>query len=218
MKKRCGRLGLCSFFLLASFASIAGARVGVVKTNDGQTYSGDVNENGPDADSIGVTVHGGTLSIPRSNVLRIDYDDQFDASFGKKLAALEPSDLAGRMDLAREALAAGKFDLAAQATQSVLEFAPHNSAAQEMLAAIQAQKISSPKCSSRTRRARWRRSRLLCREPLRRLGGSKHRNATGNSRHRKRRAGDQSAGNHRSRWRRGQGVADDGRCLRDPPG
>jgi hypothetical protein len=44
------------------------------------------------------------------------------------------------LDLARQALAAGKFDLASQATQTVLDVAPHNSIAQDMLAAIQAQR------------------------------------------------------------------------------
>jgi hypothetical protein len=140
MIKRRGWLGFFTLILLASIAPITHARQGVIKTNDGQTYAGDINENGPDANSITVTIHGGTLSIPRASVLTIDYSDQFDASFGKKLAALESGDVEGRLALARDALAAGKFDLATQATQSVLEFAPHNTSAQDMLASIQAQK------------------------------------------------------------------------------
>jgi hypothetical protein len=91
-----------SLTILGLAASLALARPGVVKTTDGRLISGDVNEAaGPDGQTLEITVNRAVISVPNSEVLSVTYTDGLDSEFAVRLAALRPTDVEGRLALAR---------------------------------------------------------------------------------------------------------------------
>jgi hypothetical protein len=115
------------------------AREGIVTTRDGRTLSGDIQED-PDGKSINITLHGGTLTVSRDNVLRINYPADAERDYRERLAALDPNDITGRLDLSRYELDAHQYDLAADAARDAERLDPHNPDAAMLLDTIQSQR------------------------------------------------------------------------------
>jgi hypothetical protein len=125
--------------LVMGLASMLLAKQGVVKTQDGRTLEGDVDESaGPDAD-VAITIHGVTITLPRSDIASIDYPGDVTQEFNDKLAKLDRNDVSGRLDLARWALARQQFALARRAADAAQRLAPNDLDIQTLQDTIEAQ-------------------------------------------------------------------------------
>ena len=72
----------------AMIAKVLLARQGILTTNDGRMLSGDI-QNSPDGDSVSVTLHGATLTVPRSTVASINYPTDAQADFRQRMKDVE---------------------------------------------------------------------------------------------------------------------------------
>jgi len=109
----------------AMIAKVLLARQGILTTNDGRMLSGDI-QNAPDGDSVSITLHGATLTVPRSTVASINYPADAQADFRQRMGALDANDITGRIELARYELTAKQYDLATQAATDAQRLDPHN--------------------------------------------------------------------------------------------
>src|SRR5690348_10064180 len=82
-------------------SSMTFAKPGVVRTREGQTYDGEVDEKDPDA--VVVNVRGIETRIARDRIASIDYSGGTQTDFTARLAKLEANDVQGRLKIAREA-------------------------------------------------------------------------------------------------------------------
>src|SRR5437667_12768755 len=91
--------------LIISLVTAAFARQGVVKTRNGQTYEGDIEEK---TDGVIVTSRGIQTRVTTNNIASVDYQKQ-DPKFQERLDKLDKNDVKGRIKLAREAFDAGQY-------------------------------------------------------------------------------------------------------------
>lgn len=109
-------------FILAAVAGSAWlaaallAKPGVVVTQSGARYEGDVNERG---DDVIVAIRGVQTTIPRGEVASLEYSVPFEEEFQARLAKLEANDVAGRIELAKWAMSHEQY----VAARDVLELA-----------------------------------------------------------------------------------------------
>lgn len=113
------------------------ARTGTVKMRDGGSYQGDITE-GEDG-RIVVKVHNVDMRIDRRDVAAITYVDDAAADFKKRLAALGPKDVKGRLDLAQWALSQQQYEWAKQAGQSALDIDPNSKEATDFVVMVRRQ-------------------------------------------------------------------------------
>lgn len=125
--------------LIAFPASSLLARQGTLSTNDGRIMQGDIDESS-DGQSVNITIHGATVTLDRASVSSISYSDDATADFKKRLGALDPSDITGRLRLSRTELDAKQYDLAEDAAKDVERLDPHNPDAAILLDTIQSQR------------------------------------------------------------------------------
>jgi len=90
-------------------------------------------------------MYGSTLTLDRSNVASIDYPGDAAGDFQKRLGALDPNDITGRLDLSRSELNARQYDLAAQAAKDAERLDPHNPDAAILLDTIQGERALDAK-------------------------------------------------------------------------
>ena len=110
----------------AMSATIVFARPGVLKTVDGQTYDGDIDDK-KDPEALIVTVRGITTRIERSRVASVDYPTgSAQQNFADRLKRLGARDVPGRMALAREAFNAHDYVTARTAVDQVMAIDPNN--------------------------------------------------------------------------------------------
>jgi hypothetical protein len=131
------RLFSCSaalFILLCTTVLLA--RPGILKTKSGETYDGEIKDDG---DSYTVTVDKVDSQIPKSDVASVSYSESIDQEFSQRMAALGPKDAEGRVKLARFAFDNGRNDLAIQALSVAMQIDPENADAASMLKTVQAQ-------------------------------------------------------------------------------
>jgi hypothetical protein len=114
------------------------ARQGTLSTNDGRVLEGDINESA-DGQSVNITIHGATVTLDKTNVSAISYADDAAADYQKRLKALDPEDVKGRLDLAKFELAAKQYDLATAAAKDVERIDPHNPDAAILLDTIKSE-------------------------------------------------------------------------------
>ncbi len=113
------------------------ARPGTVKMRDGASYEGDITE--AEDGSVVVKVRNVDMRIDRRNVAGITYIDDAAGDFKKKLAALGPKDIKGRLELAQSALSQRQYDWAKQAAQGALDIDPNSKEATDFLMMIRRQ-------------------------------------------------------------------------------
>ncbi len=124
--------------LLLCVASAVHAKVGIVKTREGNTYEGDINDT--DAKSVTVTMRGIPTTIERGRIISITYPQQnFAQQFAARKARLAPNDAQGRLALAREAFAQREYALARDAVDESLQIDPNNADAVALRDTIQSQ-------------------------------------------------------------------------------
>jgi hypothetical protein len=115
------------------------ARQGILTTTDGRSLSGDI-QAAPDGTSVTITLHGVTLTVSRDIVAAINFPADAQSDFKQRMSALDPNDIKGRIDLSRFELAAGQYDLAAQAARGAEQLDPHNPDVAILLDTIQTQR------------------------------------------------------------------------------
>ncbi len=113
------------------------ARPGTVKMRDGGSYNGDVIE--AEDGSIVVKVHNVDMRIDRRDVAAVTYIDDAAGDFKKKLAALGPKDVKGRLDLAQTAFSQQQYDWAKQAAQAALDIDANSKEATDFLLMVRRQ-------------------------------------------------------------------------------
>jgi hypothetical protein len=155
MKLRSRYFGCSSGLLLIiclalGLATRAMAKPGVIHTTDGRTIEGDINENPGDPESVGLTSHGVTILIPRRSVMSIDYADNFQDDFKKRMAKLGAADVKGRLEVAQWALDQHQYDAAHQATEDALKIDPYSINAKQMMEIIDLQKKLDEKAKGAT--------------------------------------------------------------------
>lgn len=109
------------------------AATGVVVTRDGNRYEGEITE---EANQVIISIHGAQTVIPRHQVLSIEHFEDFDMAFGRRLAALDPQDVQGRIELARQAMERQRFDLARDTLEETLRIDPNNQQASDLLSLV----------------------------------------------------------------------------------
>ncbi|MGF1632373.1 MAG: hypothetical protein ACFCVE_00860 [Phycisphaerae bacterium] len=121
--------------LLFMSASPAAARPGTVQTTDGRVFQGDVTET---QDGYAVNVGGIRTVVPKEQVEAVFYGT-FTEQFRQRIEALKADDIAGRLQLGREGLAAGEYDLAREAALAALRIRADSAEAETLLQAIDRQ-------------------------------------------------------------------------------
>src|SRR5688500_11268749 len=127
---------LCGCALLLVLAALLHAKPGVVKTTDGQTYEGDVTEEGT---TVTVKTRKVPIVIQRANIQAIEYLGTLDEQFNQRIARLDAKDANGRVTVARWAFDQGRYDLARQALESALTLEPNNRDANAMMDSVRLQ-------------------------------------------------------------------------------
>jgi len=136
MFRRCGWCGFIALFC----TSILLARQGTLETWDGKRISGDIQDD-PGSNSVIINNRGVSIGIPRKEITSIEYADDLQADFARDLAALDPTDVQGRLDLSRRALDQKMFVQARQAALEAQKIDPTNADAQLMLQTIQSEQV-----------------------------------------------------------------------------
>jgi hypothetical protein len=113
------------------------AKPGVVKTREGRTIEGDVDER---PDSVVVTVRGIATTIARENVDSIEYKGSIEDQYKDKLAKLpQPPAAADHLDLARWLLDNKAYTLAMQEVSAAQRIDPNSSEAATLETTIEGQ-------------------------------------------------------------------------------
>lgn len=113
------------------------SKPGVVTTKDGASFAGDVRT---DEGFVYITNKSGIeTKLDRRNVASIVDVANAEEQFTKTLASLAPTDIDGRMKLARSAYDNRQYADARKALDSVMQIDPNNAAASEMLSTIEKQ-------------------------------------------------------------------------------
>ena len=139
--------------------SLLFARPGKVVTLQGQTFEGDVTEKPDTGEVIIVRPNGERITLNARNIQKpIRYDPNAPAGtpapggapaaapagsvqdqFQKRMAALRPQDVQGRIQLARWAFERNELDLAKQAVTEATQIDPRNQEARDLRVTIEAQ-------------------------------------------------------------------------------
>ena len=122
-----------------SLLAHAATKPGVVKTRSGQTFEGDV-EQLPDG-SLVITAKSGVVSrVARDDIVSFEEQGKsFLEQFNQRRAKLDPSDVKGRLDLARFALDHKQYQLALLMVEEATEIAPNNEEARTLRETIRQQ-------------------------------------------------------------------------------
>jgi hypothetical protein len=132
------RRGVVVLLLCGLCAATALAKPGVVKTTDGQTYSGEIDESNPE--SITVTSSSNIpTAVPRNRIATIEYAEDFEKKFRDRLSKLPPKDVPGRLKLAREAYDNRQYVLARDVAEEARQIDPNNAEAADLVNSIQSQ-------------------------------------------------------------------------------
>lgn len=122
--------------LILLCAPVLLARPGTLKTKSGQTYAGDIKDNG---DTYTVTVDKIDTQIGKADVASVAYSDSLEDDFKDRMSRLDPGDAEGRVKVARFAFDNGRYDLALQAISSALQIDPNSADALDMQRTVRAQ-------------------------------------------------------------------------------
>lgn len=114
------------------------ARPGVVTLRDGQSIEGDIIRDDPNA--VVVDIRGIRTEITRDRIATVEYTEGFEAEFEKRRAALQPTDAAGRIALARWAFDSRQYAKAREVLEEVLQDVdPNSREASDLLELVRAQ-------------------------------------------------------------------------------
>jgi hypothetical protein len=117
-------------------ASVLWGRPGTVKTKDGQTFEGDIAEQG---DLIIVDQKGIHTSIARDHLRSITYSDSIEQEYRKRLAKLTQYDVPGRLELAQWLFERKSYDLAQEVLRDAEHLQPHNAEVAQLKRTVERQ-------------------------------------------------------------------------------
>ena len=131
-------VGVC---VVAMLGSVVLARQGMVVTQDGQRYTGDVVEQATSVNIVQPDPKGGkrTVTINKGNIKDIVYADQVAEQVKKSVAKLGRRDADGRVSLAEFARDNGAYDVARDVLEEALKIEPDNKRAKDDLESVDAQ-------------------------------------------------------------------------------
>jgi hypothetical protein len=129
-----------SLGLMLAGAAVVMAAPGVVRTKSGTTFEGNVTEK---ADAVVVNVRGIDTTIPRAEIESLEYGT-FDEIWNKRFAALDAKDVAGRIQLARQAYDGKHYPLADRALTEAIALEPNNAEANQLLTLVRNQQRLQP--------------------------------------------------------------------------
>lgn len=130
------RLLLVVMVALLVLGSLVLARTGKVTTTEGQSFTGEVRETEKE---VIITIHGVETVIQRENVASVQYLEDWETEFLRKLEALNPNDVAGRVRLAREAFDARRYVIARDVLEEALKIDPRDTEALTMMETVRRQ-------------------------------------------------------------------------------
>jgi hypothetical protein len=133
--KRCGVVVL---LLCGLSAANVFAKPGVIKTTDGQTYSGEIDESNPETITV-ISAAKIPTAVPRNRIKTIEYSADFEKKFRDRLSKLDPKDVPNRMKLAREAYDNRQYVLARDAAEQARQIDPNNPEAADLVNSINSQ-------------------------------------------------------------------------------
>src|SRR5438270_4332169 len=129
---------VCCGALACLSASVLLAKPGVVKTKDGRTIEGDVDER---ADSVVVTVRGIPTTINKESVDSVQYTGSIEQQYQDRLSKLsKPETAADHLALARWLLDNRAYDLATKEVTAAQRIDPNNTDAATLDTTIQSQR------------------------------------------------------------------------------
>ncbi len=124
---------------IALVASALLARTGVVVTQDGNRFEGDVVEN-KDKGTVDITpANEKTVTVNRANVASITYADQIDQEVRLRLAKLDRGDIEGRLELARYAVDHRSYESARDVLEDARRIEPQNRSVNDLLDSVNQQ-------------------------------------------------------------------------------
>lgn len=129
--------------LILCLSSVLLARQGVIKTKDGQTLEGDIDDTHPDG--VYITIHNVQTTVHRSDIASITYAKDPRQEFNERMGKLGPADIKGRLDLARFEFEQGHNDLAREAVESAQKIDPNNRDAADLKATIEREMALKPR-------------------------------------------------------------------------
>ena len=132
------RCVVVALFLCGLGAATLLAKPGVVKTRDGQTYSGEIDETNPDSITVTNAAKIPT-AIPRSRIASIEFSADFEKQFRDRLSKLDAKDVPGRLKLAREAYDNRQYVLARDTADEARRIDPNNAEAADLVNLINSQ-------------------------------------------------------------------------------
>ncbi|HEX3356646.1 MAG TPA: hypothetical protein VHS31_06650 [Tepidisphaeraceae bacterium] len=103
--------------------SVVVAKPGVVVTNTGAKYDGDITEKG---DQYIINIHGVDTLVPRDSVASVAYSLPFDDEFADRMSKLAANDIHGRIAVARWAFNQHQYAKAREALDSAQAIDPNN--------------------------------------------------------------------------------------------
>jgi hypothetical protein len=109
---------------------------GIVKTRDGQTLQGEIDDK---PDYVKVTIHGVVTTIPRNEVESVEMVGEAATELRARLAKLDPQDAPGRVALAREAFEHREYELAREMLEAALAIDANDPEANRMLGIVNSQ-------------------------------------------------------------------------------
>src|SRR5687768_10763435 len=132
------RCGVMVLLLCGLSAATVFAKPGMVKTRDGQTYSGEIDESNPETITV-KSASGIPTAVPRNRIATIEYSEDFEKKFRDRLSKLPPQEIPGRLKLAREAYENRQYVLAREAAEQARQIDPNNAEAADLVNSIQSQ-------------------------------------------------------------------------------
>ncbi len=123
-------------FSVCLLASVLWAKQGVVTNRQQQTFTGDITE---DDKSYFIKSAGGTLTIDKRNVAKVDYQATVQEQFDQRRSKLTGTDVKGRIELANWANQNQRADLALTVLEEARQIDPTNRDAAQAMDAIQQQ-------------------------------------------------------------------------------
>ena len=130
------RLWLLAAFCGLLFATLLRADSGVIKTRNGQTFSGDITVEG---DQIIVQHKGIKTTIPSSEVLTITYSESVAEEYRRRHERLGRYDVRGRIELAQWLFQNKSYSLAMDVLNEAQDIQPRNPEVQDMIHVVERQ-------------------------------------------------------------------------------
>jgi cytochrome c553 len=124
--------GLCGLL----FATLLRADSGVIKTKDGQTFSGDITIQG---DLIIIERKGIKTTISRDEVRTITYSESIEEEYRRRHEHLARYDVRGRIELAQWLFENKSYSLAREVLDEAAQIQPKNPEVQDMIRVVDRQ-------------------------------------------------------------------------------